>query len=185
MPRFETHVPLLELFKPELSYSVVSDDPGRLIPVSSSKNARLLSHGFPGYEGKICLTSNQKSSIPWQHLRDSHHLVFLAQWARLEVQHTGWNLTCLVDATKGAFSRRREYRGRTGFLDERDEGHNGIRDFILVEREKYDEFSEKPLQYHLLMISWLKGIAYRVASAQIDQDVWLEAKPKERLICLG
>jgi hypothetical protein len=64
MPRSETHVPLLELFKPELSYSMVSDDPGRLIPVSSSKNAHLLSHGFPGYAGKRCLTSNQKSSIP-------------------------------------------------------------------------------------------------------------------------
>jgi hypothetical protein len=77
MPRYETHVPLLELFKPELSYSLVSEDPRRLIPVSSSKNARLLSHGFPGYEGNICLTSNQKSSIPWQHLRDSHILFSL------------------------------------------------------------------------------------------------------------
>jgi hypothetical protein len=117
-------------------------------------------------------------------LRDSH-LVFLAQWARLEVRHGGTSLTCVDDATKGADSQGREYRGRTGYLSEQDEGHNGIRDFILVEREKYDDFSERPLQYHLLMISWVKGIAYRVASAQIDQDVWLEANPEERLICLG
>jgi hypothetical protein len=185
MPRYETHAPLVELFKLELVYPGVSKDPGRLTPVSSSKDARLRSHGVPGCEAKICLTSNEESSFPWQHLRESHHVVFRAPWARLEVQDGGRNLTCLVDVTKGANSQRREDRWRTGHLSEQDEGQDGIRDFVLVEQEADNDSREEPLQYHLLMISWVESIAYRVASATIDEDVWLEAKPEERLIVLG